>query len=191
MISDVPLGAFLSGGIDSSAVVGIMSKFSDRPIKTFSITFEEGAPVNESKYAKFVSDYYNTDHTELFVKSEVDKCLPLLVWHLDDLISDAASIPVYHMARSSRNNITVALTGDGADEVFAGYSIYYTADKIKFSRYLPTFVFDVIKRLYRYIPSLTIRKALAYMNESKTLDDRYLRGLFIMPDIEKNKIVSF
>ncbi|GAH12274.1 unnamed protein product, partial [marine sediment metagenome] len=111
LLSDVPLGAFLSGGIDSTTIVALMSKFTDQPVKTFTIRFEEGAPTNETKYAKLVSEFFNTDHSELTIKSTHINIFPNLIWHLDDLIADAAIIPVYFMAKLAREKITVALTG--------------------------------------------------------------------------------
>ena len=191
LISDVPLGAFLSGGIDSSSIVGIMSKFMDEPVKTFSIGFEEGAPVNETKHARYVAEYYNTDHTETIVKSTSYELLPDLIWHLDDLISDAAIIPVYLMAKYAKEKMTVALTGDGADEVFAGYSVYYRNQGSNFLTHIPKTYINNIMRFYKYIPIHKLRMVLSYLNESKTLEDRYIRTILYMPDVEKPMVVPF
>lgn len=189
MISDVPLGAFLSGGIDSSAIVGLMSQFSDEPIKTYSIGFEQGARVNETKYAKIVSDHFNTNHTELLIKSTCFEILPQLAWHFDDLIADAAVIPIYFMAKLAKEKITVALTGDGADEVFAGYSVDYKFNKEKYMNYIPRSILDFIMKFYRYVPFQTIRMAFSYINNSKTSLDRFLRAIMIVSDEEKAKVL--
>ncbi len=178
LVSDVPLGAFLSGGIDSSSVVGIMSKLMDDPVKTFSIYFEEGAPINELKYSRLVSEYYETDHTEIVVKStSLCDLLPKLIWYHDDLVADAAFIPVYLMAKYAKEKMTVALTGDGADEVFAGYSIYYQADYLSFAKYIPKEVYNLLLKFYDFIPSQTLRMALAYASQSKNEVDKYMRNI--------------
>lgn len=191
LISDVPLGAFLSGGIDSSSIVGVMSKLIEEPVKTFSIGFEEGAPVNETKVAKSVSDYYGTDHTEITVKSTCYEILPNLVWHLDDLISDAAIVPVHLMALDAKNKITVALTGDGADEVFAGYSIYYKDKRFDLFKFLPNGLLNSMMKFYDFIPSYSMRIGLSYLNQSKTEEDQFFRAVLLTSDKEKSKIVPF
>ncbi|VVB74131.1 Glutamine--fructose-6-phosphate aminotransferase [isomerizing] [uncultured archaeon] len=123
LMSDVPLGAFLSGGIDSSTVVGIMSKIIDRPVETFTVGF--GRHDDELKYAKLVSDHFGTSHHELMVSpDDVPAVFARLVWHYDDLIWDAAAVPTYFVSELARKHVTVVLTGEGADELFAGYNRY-------------------------------------------------------------------
>lgn len=125
LMSDVPLGVYLSGGIDSSAVVAAMSEIRKRKgldeIKTFSVGFGYGEATDETKYAKIVADHFDTDHTELMVKSKLVKELPSIIWHCDEPLADPALIPVYLMSREAKKHITVVLSGDGGDEVFAGY----------------------------------------------------------------------
>jgi len=191
LISDVPLGAFLSGGLDSSAIVAIMSKFMSNPVKTFSVRFEEGAPINESKYSQFVADYYNTDHTELLVSFPSYELLPDLIWHLDDLIADAAIIPVYLMAKYAKDKITVALTGDGADEVFAGYSGEYRSQRYEFFQYIPQDLLDFIMKFYDHIPFHKMRLLLSYIKSSQNELERYFRFILKVPDEEKRTMVSF
>ena len=123
MISDVPLGAFLSGGIDSSVVVALMSRFSSGPVKTFSIGFEEEA-FNELPYARMVAKRYGTDHHEFVVKPNAIDILPELVWHYNQPYADSSSIPTYYLAKLTRQHVTVALNGDAGDENFAGYERY-------------------------------------------------------------------
>lgn len=123
MISDVPLGAFLSGGIDSSAIVALMVQESSRPVKTFSIGFEEEA-YNELPHARLLAEWYGTEHHEIVVKPNATEVLPLLVWHYNEPFADSSALPTYYISKMTRQGVTVALSGDGGDESFAGYRNY-------------------------------------------------------------------
>lgn len=123
MVSDVPLGAFLSGGIDSSAIVALMSKLSDKPIKTFSIGFKE-KKYNELKYAKMVAEKFKTNHKEFIVKPNAIELLPMLVRQYEEPYADSSALPTYYVSKITRDYVTVALNGDGGDENFAGYGRY-------------------------------------------------------------------
>jgi asparagine synthase (glutamine-hydrolysing) len=137
MISDVPLGAFLSGGVDSSVIVALMSGLSDRPVKTFSIGFDD-KKFSETHYARMVAERYKTDHTEFVVKPEMADVLPKLAWHYGEPYADASALPTYYVSRETRRFVTVALNGDGGDENFGGYVRYFAMKAARFADVLPT-----------------------------------------------------
>lgn len=120
MISEVPLGAFLSGGVDSSTVVALMAQESEKPVKTFSIGFEE-QDFSELKYAKRVAEHVGAEYHEFIVRPNALEVLPTLVEHYGEPYADSSAIPTYYVSRETRKHVTVALNGDGGDESFAGY----------------------------------------------------------------------
>ncbi len=122
MVSDVPLGAFLSGGIDSSAVVALMAQVSSTPVKTFAVGFEGDG--DDLERARLVAQAFGTEHHELVVKPDAAGLLPWLVRHLDEPFADPSIIPTYYLSRFARERVTVVLNGDGGDETFAGYGKY-------------------------------------------------------------------
>ena len=127
MVSDVPIGAFLSGGVDSSAVVAAMARASDQPIRTYAIGFEGGTAeelYNELPYARRVAGLFKTEHHEIVVKPDVVGLLPKLVWHLDEPIADSAFITTYLVSEFARQDVKVILSGVGGDELFGGYRRY-------------------------------------------------------------------
>jgi asparagine synthase (glutamine-hydrolysing) len=127
LVSDVPLGAFLSGGIDSTIVVGLMSQLTPQPVKTFSIGFEGDAAYDESAYARLAAERFRTDHTEFRVAPDAVDLIDALIWHHDGPFGDASAVPTWIVARLARAHVTVVLTGDGGDEVFAGYRRFQAA----------------------------------------------------------------
>ncbi len=123
LMSEVPLGAYLSGGLDSSFIVGLMSGLMEKPVETFSVGFTE-ARYNESEYAKLVADHFNTRHHTLYAESNSSDLIDKITWHLDEPLADAAVIPTYLMAQLTKQHVTVVLSGEGADELLAGYPKY-------------------------------------------------------------------
>jgi asparagine synthase (glutamine-hydrolysing) len=121
LISDVPLGAFLSGGIDSTIVVGVMSRLLEEPVRTFTIGFDDNPAFDESAIARSTAARLGTRHTEFRVRASAVDLLDTLVWHHDGPFADSSAIPTYLVSQLTRQHVTVALTGDGGDEVFAGY----------------------------------------------------------------------
>ena len=130
MISDVPLGAFLSGGVDSSAVVASMSGMSDTPVQTAAIGFSEKR-FNELEYAQVVAERYHTNHSEFVVEPDALGILDRIVWHFDEPFADSSAIPTWYVSQMARQKVTVALSGDGGDETFAGYVQRYAMNRFE------------------------------------------------------------
>jgi len=139
MISDVPLGAFLSGGVDSSLVVAYMSRLSDRPIKTFTIGFDESS-YDERRYARQVAERFGTEHHEFVVRSDAIESLDEILGYFDEPFADSSALPVYYLSQLTRQEVTVALNGDGADESFAGYRRYKGMMGFRHYRRLPSWL---------------------------------------------------
>lgn len=144
MISDVPLGAFLSGGLDSSAIVALMSGITEQPITTYTIAFSKRdqqfeAMPDDSKYARFVANYFETNHREFMIKPDIVNIMPKIIWHLDEPIADPAAINTYLICKSAKESgTTVLLSGMGGDEIFGGYRKYLSVRVDNFYRFLPT-----------------------------------------------------
>ncbi len=151
MISDVPLGAFLSGGVDSSIIVALMSGLSSKPVKTFSIGFDEER-FSETKYARLIADRYKTEHAEFIVKTEMAEVLPKLAWHYGEPFADASALPSYYVARETRKFVTVALNGDGGDENFAGYIRYFAMKAARLADSLPGPILGLLRASAECLP---------------------------------------
>jgi asparagine synthase (glutamine-hydrolysing) len=127
LVADVPLGALLSGGIDSSLVVGLMARASADPVRTFAVGFADDASFDERPYAKLVAERFGTDHTEYVVRADAVSLLDRLIWHHDQPFGDSSAIPTYLVCQLAREHVTVVLNGDGGDEVFGGYDRFVAA----------------------------------------------------------------
>jgi asparagine synthase (glutamine-hydrolysing) len=151
LVSDVPLGAFLSGGIDSSAVVAYMAQETASPVRTFSVGFEENA-FDERPFARMVAERYGAEHTELVVKAPVTDILPRLVWHYDEPFGDSSAVPSYAIAALTRQYVTVVLNGDGGDENFAGYDRYFMHRMLCHGDKVPRQVWRTVAALTQRLP---------------------------------------
>jgi asparagine synthase (glutamine-hydrolysing) len=151
LMSEVPLGAHLSGGVDSSVVVGLMAGMSSRPVKTFAIGFEEAA-FNETDHARAVAEKFSTEHQEFIVSPSAFDVLGPLVSHFDEPFADSAAIPLWYLSKLTRQHVTVALNGDGGDEAFAGYQRYYADAVANAYGLVPTFLRDAADALLSRIP---------------------------------------
>jgi asparagine synthase (glutamine-hydrolysing) len=145
LMSEVPLGAYLSGGLDSTAVVGMMSQLMDEPVKTFSVGFEDSR-ADETNYSRLVAEHFGTDHHQFITKEKDIKLLPLITWYADEpLLADPACIPTYQLSRLSKKYVTVILSGDGGDEIFIGYEINKIVALLeKYLKFVPKNVKDKI-----------------------------------------------
>lgn len=138
MISDVPLGIFLSGGVDSSLVLALMSELSTEPVKTFSVGFEDGDKnYNELEYCRIVAKKFKTEHYEFIQKSDVNNVLPESIKHFDEPFANPTAIPMYYISKLARENVTVALSGVGGDELFGGYPRHVALQLINYKGLVP------------------------------------------------------
>ncbi|MBU1005955.1 MAG: asparagine synthase (glutamine-hydrolyzing), partial [Candidatus Omnitrophica bacterium] len=196
LISDVPLGAFLSGGVDSSAVVYMMSKLSSKPVKTFSIGFEEQSH-SELKYAGIIAKRFNTEHHEYIVKPNAIDLLPKLVWHYNEPYADSSALPSYYVAQMTRQKVTVALNGDGGDENFGGYERFMAGRYAEILSKAPHFLrkrilTNLIKMLPESIePSNFSRKLKRFiMMAEEPSRVRHYNWVSIFRDFEKDYLFS-
>jgi asparagine synthase (glutamine-hydrolysing) len=191
LISDVPLGAFLSGGIDSSTIIAFMSKRMKEPVKTFSVGFDTADPYyNELNYARIASKYFKTEHHEIIVRPEdVVNLFPVIARHLDDPINDPAVLPTYMVSKLAKEHVKVVLSGEGADELFGGY-LRYSLDKLaKYYQLLPKLVRNGLIKpiLDDIIDNKRIMQGLGALSEPD-LSDRYLKWVSVF-DIDALRLL--
>lgn len=183
MIADVPLGAFLSGGLDSAAVVALMAQESDRAIKTFSIGFAGESTFDETQFARRVAAQFVTDHHEFIVEPDVINLVEDLVWHHDQPFGDSSAIPTYLVSKLARQHVTVALTGDGGDELFAGYDRFRAARLAEAYDQLPDMAHRAIGSTIELLPESTtyrgiVQRANRFVQAAQMpLSERYLSWL--------------
>ncbi len=196
MISEVPLGAFLSGGVDSSAVVGLMARASDRPVVTNSISFSV-SKYDEAPYAARVAELFEANHHEYHVTPEAIPVIEQLAWHYDEPFADSSAVPTYYVSKTARERVTVALSGDGGDENFAGYRRYYFDLRENLVRgLLPAAisrpVFGLVGRLYPkadYLPQVFRGKAFI-SNVARHPVDAYFFSVSAFNDDDKSAVLS-
>jgi len=189
MASDVPLGLFLSGGIDSGAVLAFMSRYMSQPVKSFSIGFENAA-FNELSYARSMAEKYRTDHTEFIVKMDAMKMLPRLVWFYNEPFADSSALPTYYVAQNTRRHVKVALCGDGGDEGFGGYNRYVAYRFLRGTGAAKKMTARAARAVVRMLPGhggrsrqYALRFAEAVLS-SDNVDERYLSIMGFFPGLD-------
>lgn len=186
LISDVPLGALLSGGVDSSIIVALMSRVNSSPVKTFSIGFR-AEQFNEAEYARLVAERFGAEHHELVLDPNLEETLAYLSGMLEEPFGDSSMIPTYYVSRMAREHVTVALSGDGGDELFAGYDRYLVAmERRKFDR-VPRWLGQLYReQFHNRVPAGMYGKNLAW-NASLSPRDRYLDDVSFFPVLHREK----
>lgn len=189
LISDVPLGAMLSGGTDSSAVVALMARVSSSPVKTFSIGFRH-ADFNEAEYARVVAQKFGTDHHELILDPNVVQTVEELTSSLEEPFGDSSMLPTYYISRLARQHVTVALSGDGGDELFAGYDRYRIHLQERAFRHLPNWAGKLYRRtIHPLVPYGIPGRNLAY-SVALPVEERYLEGVTIQGFIREMDLLN-
>ncbi|MFZ3264134.1 MAG: asparagine synthase (glutamine-hydrolyzing) [Terriglobales bacterium] len=185
LISDVPLGAFLSGGTDSSTIVALMARASSGPVKTFSIGFKKD-DFNEADYARIVAKKFGTEHHEMILEPDVVQTVEHLTSSLEEPFGDSSMLPTYYVSQMARQHVTVALSGDGGDEIFAGYDRY----RIHAGRQIFERIPEWARKFYRnqvfpLLPNSMQGRKLSY-NISLPWQERYVDGLSFLPAFERD-----
>jgi asparagine synthase (glutamine-hydrolysing) len=192
LIADVPVGAFLSGGVDSSAVVATMARLCSAPVVTNSIGFDEQA-YNELDHADYVASLFRTEHHRQVVRPDAADVLATLAWHWDEPFADASAIPTYYVSKMARENVTVALSGDGGDENLAGYRLYKFAQRERaVRRFVPSIVrrslFGSLGRVYPkadWLPRTFRAKSTLLELAGSDLNAIYLSRATLAPQISR------
>ena len=196
LMADVPLGMFLSGGIDSSAIAAMMSELVSEPIKTFSVGFRDPGS-NELGYARLVADTFGTDHHEITITpAEFFEALPQLVWHEDEPIGFVASVPLYFVSKLAQRHVKVVLTGEGSDETLAGYGRYQKAVKLlsygeKYESITPTFVRDAVRGGVATLPAALSRKLnRTFLTRNSDVENLFFDNFAVFPKAMQAKLFS-
>ena len=197
LISDVPVGVFLSGGIDSSAVVALASEFSDSPVKTFSVRFSDDPEIDEGEFQKIISNKFKTEHHEFHVKPDILDAVELILRETDEPFAVSSAIPLYYISKMASNHVKVVLSGDGSDEIFGGYTPRYNkairAEKFDFvppcaSKPAASIAYSI----YSSIPNnRTIRQINRLLSLSQyDKNERYLYSFGYFTHVEKLKLFN-
>jgi len=196
MRSDVPLGAFLSGGVDSTIIAGLMQQLSDQPVHTFSIGFPV-AQFDERAFAREASEMLGTEHHEQIVEPSALSILPKLIWHYDEPFSDSSAIPTMYLSEMTRQTVTVSLSGDGGDELFAGYDRYKAVRIAALIDQLPRPLRSILTaRLWQNVPASveqkSFRRRLKRLLEAlgEPARRRYLRWISIFDARRRSELLS-
>lgn len=195
LIADVPIGAFLSGGVDSSAVVALMAELGARPLRTFTIGFEDDEGYDERPHARVVAELFKTDHTEFVVKPDAVNLVEELVHYHDQPFGDSSAIPTYHLAKLTKSSVTVALCGDGGDELFAGYERFAGALVMGHYLRLPAAVRSGVGRAMDLLPAGGSRSRLGVARRFVTsaeadLLDAYLSWVSFVPEEWRRELLG-
>ncbi len=188
MRSDVPVGSFLSGGIDSSIIVSIAKQFNPK-LKTFSVGFERDG-FSEINVAQETAEALNLENISYVISpQEYMKELPKIIWHMDDPLADPAAIPLYFVAREARKQVTVVLSGEGADELFGGYNIYREPESLKMFNHMPRPLKSVLKQLSAILPDGV--KGKSFLERGVTpLEERYIGNAKMFEEAEKQQLLK-
>ncbi len=194
LMSDVPLGAFLSGGIDSSCVVALMAQAMKEPVKTFSIGFAEGS-YNELHYARAIAKHFKTDHKEFILRPSALELTEKLVKHLDEPLGDFSIFPTYLVSKMAREHVTVVLSGDGGDELFGGYDAYLADSMYRRYRKIPAVIRNrVIMPVTTSLPPSEKKKGLRnrlkrFVEGTRYPEDlQHVRWMMFLADEEKSRL---
>jgi len=190
LTSDVPLGALLSGGVDSASIVAIMSELTSKPVKTFTIGFEGGQKTNELKDAKATAKLFNTEHYEISIgPNDYMEFFPKYIWYLEEPIDNTSAIAWYYVSKLAQEHVKVVLTGQGADEPFAGYHRYKGEKLSQFYRRIPSFITDGVFRPFieRMPRNERIKRAVHSLGEPNTLK-RFLQIYAVFSDEMKSQL---
>ncbi len=196
LMADVPLGMFLSGGIDSSAICAVMSEMVDEPIKTFSVGFKE-REANEFEYARIVSKAFKTEHHEITISpGQFFGELPKMIWHEDEPLGFDSSIPLYFVSKLAQRHVKVVLTGEGSDEIMAGYGRYTKALKLlqygeKYENFTPYFLRSAVKSGVATLPNSLNRKLnRTFLSREADVENLFFDNFAIFPKAMQSKLFT-
>jgi len=192
LISKVPWGIFLSGGIDSTSILSYANEFSHKQVKTFNLSFCDW-PDNEIKYAKKASEFFNTNHKEITVTPDIIKLLPKVIWHMDEPVADPTAVLNYVLAEKASKSVKVILTGEGADEIFGGYEQYKIMKLARnYNKIVPIFIQkSIINSLIKLLPKEAFFMKLSnYLSSIKDTPKSYVELLSIFDKSERELLYS-